>query len=78
MRLFCESERLSLCVRGHSFRRDDTDFVVFCFAKAPARRTIPSALRRRIHGSEGSAEVAGALDNSEMRRDNRHATTPVR
>ena len=30
IRLFCEG--LSLCPRGHSFRRDDIDFVVFCFA----------------------------------------------
>jgi hypothetical protein len=35
MRLFCEAERLSLCVRGHSSRRNDTDFVVFCFAERP-------------------------------------------
>jgi hypothetical protein len=35
MRLFCEDEKLSLCVRGHSFRRDATDFVVFCFAQRP-------------------------------------------
>jgi hypothetical protein len=28
--LFCEG--LSLCPRGHSFRRDDTDMSVFCFS----------------------------------------------
>jgi hypothetical protein len=33
--LFCEKERLSLCVRGHSFRRDDIDMIVFCFAEYP-------------------------------------------
>ena len=33
IRLFCEDERLSLCVRGHSFRRDDVDMIVFCFAE---------------------------------------------
>ena len=27
---FCES--LSLCMRGHHFRRDDRDWNVFCFA----------------------------------------------
>jgi uncharacterized protein CbrC (UPF0167 family) len=32
IRLFCEDQRLSLCVRGHSFRRDDIDMNVFCFA----------------------------------------------
>ena len=29
---FCRG--LSLCPRGHSFRRDDRDYVVFCFADA--------------------------------------------
>jgi hypothetical protein len=33
LRLFCEHEGLSLCDRGHSFYRDDTDMVVFCFAQ---------------------------------------------
>lgn len=33
--LFCDAERLSLCRRGHSFRRDDTDMLVFCFAERP-------------------------------------------
>ena len=28
---FCRD--LSLCSRGHSFRRDDLDFVVFCFGE---------------------------------------------
>jgi hypothetical protein len=27
---FCRA--LSICSRGHSFRRDSTDYVVFCFA----------------------------------------------
>jgi len=31
IRLFCEG--LSLCPRGHSFRLDDEDMSVFCFAK---------------------------------------------
>ena len=30
IRLFCED--LSLCPRTHSFRRDDADMLVFCFA----------------------------------------------
>jgi hypothetical protein len=30
LRQFCEGR--SLCPRGHSFRRDGIDFVVFCFA----------------------------------------------
>jgi hypothetical protein len=30
---FCRDEDLSLCQRGHSFRRNDEDFVVFCFAE---------------------------------------------
>jgi hypothetical protein len=31
---FCREHRLSLCVRGHSVRWDDQEFVVFCFADA--------------------------------------------
>jgi hypothetical protein len=31
IRLFCAG--LSLCPRGHSFRRDDHDVIVFCFAE---------------------------------------------
>jgi hypothetical protein len=31
--LYCDAERLSLCRRGHSFRRDDLDMNVFCFAE---------------------------------------------
>jgi hypothetical protein len=31
--LYCDAEHLSLCRRGHSFRRDDTDMLVFCFAE---------------------------------------------
>ena len=31
IRLFCEG--LSLCSRTHSFRRGDTDMLVFCFAE---------------------------------------------
>jgi hypothetical protein len=31
IRLFCEG--LSLCPRTHSFRRDDEDILVFCFAE---------------------------------------------
>jgi hypothetical protein len=33
IRLFCDDEKLSLCVRGHCFRRDGQDHIVFCFAK---------------------------------------------
>jgi hypothetical protein len=37
IRLFCEP--LSLCPRTHSFRRDDDDFIVFCFVeRADAER----------------------------------------
>jgi hypothetical protein len=31
IRVFCEG--LSLCPRTHSFRRDDADMLVFCFAE---------------------------------------------
>ena len=31
IKLFCEG--LSLCPRTHSFRRNDADMLVFCFAK---------------------------------------------
>jgi len=33
IRLFCDEHRLSLCTRTHSFRRDDHDVIVFCFAE---------------------------------------------
>jgi hypothetical protein len=33
IRYFCEVEALSLCPRGHSFRRDDEWHEVFCFAE---------------------------------------------
>jgi hypothetical protein len=33
IRVFCEG--LSLCPRGHSFRRGDVDMNVFCFAERP-------------------------------------------
>jgi hypothetical protein len=39
IRRFCEGP--SLCPRGHSFRRDDTDMIVFCFAD----RAMPSNSR---------------------------------
>ena len=29
---FCDDEKLSLCKRGHWFRRDGRDHIVFCFA----------------------------------------------
>ncbi len=33
--------RMSLCPRSHSFRRDNTDYVVFCFAeRTDAKRFI--------------------------------------
>jgi hypothetical protein len=60
MRLFCEAERLSLCVRGHSSRRNDTDFVVFCLRRAAGCRTIPNTFGRRVHRSEGPAEGLGS------------------
>jgi len=44
IRLFCEG--LSLCSRGHSFRRDDIDMNVFCFAL----RTHAEQFRDRFGG----------------------------
>jgi hypothetical protein len=46
IRLFCEDEKLSLCVRGHSFRRGDADMIVFCFAE----RTHAHQFRDRFGG----------------------------
>jgi hypothetical protein len=42
--LFCEG--LSLCPRGHSFRRDDIDMTVFCFAE----RAHADQFRERFGG----------------------------
>jgi hypothetical protein len=44
IRLF--SECLSLCPRTHSFRRDDTDMLVFCFAQ----RAHAESFRDRFGG----------------------------
>jgi hypothetical protein len=46
IRLFREDEKLSLCVRGHSFRRDDVDMSVFCFAE----RTHAERFHERFGG----------------------------
>jgi hypothetical protein len=40
IRLFCGG--LSLCPRTHSFRRDDTDMIVFCLRSATTRRNSRS------------------------------------
>jgi hypothetical protein len=44
--LYCDAERLSLCCRGHSFRHDDTDMNVFCFAE-------------RVHAEQFQARFGG-------------------
>jgi hypothetical protein len=44
IRLFCES--LSLCPRGHTYRRGDTDMNVFCFAE----RADAEKFRERFGG----------------------------
>jgi hypothetical protein len=44
--LFCDAQRLSLCRRGHSFRRD-ADMLVFRFAE----RLTPSNSKRASAGS---------------------------
>ena len=44
IRLFCDG--LSLCPRTHSFRRADTDMLVFCFAE----RTHAEQFRERFGG----------------------------
>ena len=46
IRLFCVDEGLSLCDRGHSFRRDDADMNVFCFAE----REDAEKFQRRFGG----------------------------
>ena len=43
---FCKGEHLSLCGRGHSFRRDKMDYVVKCFA----RREDADKLTQRFDG----------------------------
>ena len=39
-RAFCKGLGLSLCERGHSYRRDDKDFHVFCFAEREPAETF--------------------------------------
>ena len=46
IRLFCDEHRLSLCARTHSFRRDDHDMIVFCFAE----RAHADQFRNRFGG----------------------------
>src|SRR5262245_5770198 len=43
---FCDAERLSLCRRGHSLRRDDIEMNVFCFAERTHAEQFPGRLRR--------------------------------
>jgi hypothetical protein len=40
--LLCDGEHLSLCTRGHSFRRDETDALLFCFAERPLAKLFHS------------------------------------
>jgi hypothetical protein len=60
MRLFCEP--LSLYPRPHSFRRDDEDKTIFCFAE----RTHAEQFRERFGGElmdpATSADVVGTTD----------------
>lgn len=37
---FCERLKLSLAPRGHTFRRDDRDWIVYCFADAADAETF--------------------------------------
>ena len=48
---FCEAEKLSLCKRGHTIRRDNKWFNVFCFAERK-HAAVLGAIRRRDDGPE--------------------------
>src|SRR5215467_12605248 len=53
---FCQGERLSLCTRRHTYRHNDVDMTVFCFAQrdhaekgcAPEGDVAPQAWIRAV------------------------------
>ena len=46
IQFFCEGKRLSLCTRRHSYRENDLDMTVFCFAE----RAHAEQFRERFGG----------------------------
>ena len=46
IQFFCEAQRLSLCSRRHSYRENDLDMTVFCFAE----RAHAEQFRERFGG----------------------------
>src|SRR5215468_11536885 len=52
--IFCQAERLSLCRRRHSYRQNDIDMTVFCFAE-------------RKHADQFQARFGGELIDPAMR-----------
>lgn len=44
------ADRLSVCPRGHSFRRDDVDWVVLCFANEEDARLFASRFGGEMMG----------------------------
>ncbi len=49
---------LSLCSRGHAFRRDNTDYVVYCFAEREHAEMFQQRFGGEMHDASGAALVA--------------------
>jgi hypothetical protein len=45
---FCEAERLSLCTRRQSYRHNDVDMTVFCFAEREHAEQFQDRFRGKL------------------------------
>lgn len=61
---FCASESLAVCLRRHRFRRQDADFVVYCFRHA----VDAIRFRERFGGEAGDAHNPRAWRRQQEQR----------
>jgi hypothetical protein len=65
--IFCAARVLSATPFTYSLRRDDSDFVVFCFAKPLTPRPLPNASVVNYFGLAARAFERAGFDDSENR-----------